>query len=204
MVDYARFYREAHIAEIVTLIHRAMTKSAMLLLPIMVFLLCIAPDLMCFLFGEQYRDSSSPFRVFLLLLPVRTITFGAVLQATGKSRRFLVAAVLMLAVNAVLGWFAIGWIGPIGAALASVFATYLVCVPYLMDAIRSVLQVSFREMFPWMELLKLSATTICPGIAALAVIALLTHVLPVPPVVRLVAATLVYGGLLAAIMASAG
>ncbi len=193
MVDYARYYRDNHIAGIVSLIHRAMTKSALILLPMMVFLLCVAPDLMCFLFGEDYRDSSIPFRVFLLLLPVRTITFGAVLQATGKSHHVLVAAVLMLAVNASLGWFAIGWIGPfVGAALASVVATYFACVPYLMRAIRSTLHVSFREMFPWMELLKLSATTIVPGIATY----VLLMFLPGPHVVRLVAATLVYGGLL--------
>ncbi len=196
MVDYARHYRENHIGGMVSLIHRAMTKSAVFLLPMMVFLLCVAPDLMCFLFGEQYRDSSLPFRVYLLLLPVRTITFGAVLQATGGSKHILASAVLMLAANAVLGWLAIGWIGPVGAALASVIATYLVCVPYLIGAIRSTLRVSFRELFPWMALLKLSATTIVPGIATLAVMAFL----PSPHFVRLAAASVVYGGLLLAIL----
>ena len=72
---------------------------------------------MCFLFGEQYEGAAAPFRVFLLLLPVRTITFGAVLQATGQSRPILISSILTLAANAVLGWFAIGWIGPIGACL---------------------------------------------------------------------------------------
>jgi O-antigen/teichoic acid export membrane protein len=200
MVDYARYYRDNHIAGIVRLIHSAMMKSAMILLPAMVFLLCIAPDLMAFLFGAQYRESSLPFRVYLLLLPVRTITFGAVLQATGKSHHILVSAVLMLAVNAVLGWFAIGWIGPIGAVLASVAATYLACVPYMIGAIRATLGVSFRELFPWLALARLLATTIVPGIATLAVAVFL----PGPPIVRLAAATVVYGGLLAAIMVWAG
>jgi O-antigen/teichoic acid export membrane protein len=200
MVDYARHYRENHIAGIVSLIHVAMTKSAMILLPTMVFLLCIAPDLMCFLFGEQYRDSSIPFRVYLLLLPVRTLTFAAVLQATGKSHHILVAAILMLAVNAVLGWFAIGWIGPIGAVLASVVATYCACVPYQMNILRSILRVSYREMFPWRGLARVSATTIVPGIATLAVVLFL----PGSHFVRLVVATVVYGGLLAAIMQWSG
>jgi O-antigen/teichoic acid export membrane protein len=200
MVDYARYYRENHIGGIVSLIHRAMTKSAMILLPMMVFLLCVAPDLVCFLFGEKYRDSSIPFRVYLLLLPVRTITFGAVLQATGGSKHILVSAVLMLAANAVLGWLAIGWIGPVGAAAASVFATYLVCVPYLMSAIRSTLHVSFRELFPWLELLKLSATTIVPAIATLAVMAFL----PGPHFVRLAVGSVVYGGLRLAILLGSG
>lgn len=196
IIDYARFYRESRVDEIVRLIHRAMTKSALLLLPIMVFLLCVAPDLMCFLFGAKYRDSSAPFRVFLLLLPMRTITFGTVLQATGKSRDVLISTVLTLAANAVLGWLAIDWIGPVGTAMASVVATYLVCVPYLMCAICSTLRVSARSLFPWTELLKLLAATVIPGIATYA----LLLVLPGPHILRLAAAGVVYGGLLAAIM----
>jgi O-antigen/teichoic acid export membrane protein len=200
MVDYARFYREARIDEIVMLIHRAMTKSAMLLLPIMVFLFCVAPDLMCFLFGERYRDSSAPFRVYLLLLPMRTITFGAVLQATGKSHHILISSTFGLATNAALGWFAIGWIGPVGAAWASVITTYLVCVLYLMKAIGSTLHVSVCKLFPWMELLKQMAATIIPGIATLATMMFL----PGPPLVRLVAGSTVYGSLLISILSLAG
>lgn len=200
IVDYARYYRERRIGDMVMLIHRAMAKSAIFLLPIMVFLLCIAPDMMAFLFGEPYRDSSAPFRVFLLLLPVRTITFGAVLQATGRSRAILISSILTLAANAVLGWLAIGWIGPVGTAMASVASIYLICVPYLMKAICSTLHVSVRELFPWLELAKILATTIIPGIATWAVMVFS----PGPPVVRLVVSSVVYGGLLLPVMSLAG
>jgi hypothetical protein len=86
--------------------------------------------------------------------------------------------------------------GPVGASWASVVATYFICVPYLIKAICSVLHVSVRELFPWTELLKLTATTIIPGIATFAVLA----ILPSPHFVRLAVASIVYGGLLSAIL----
>jgi O-antigen/teichoic acid export membrane protein len=196
IIDYARFYREARTGEIVSLIHSAMTKSSLLFFPVMVFLLCIAPDLMSFLFGEQYRDSSAPFRVFLLLLPVRAVTFGAVLQATGKSRQILVSSILTLAANAVFGWLAIGWIGPVGTAVASVASIYLILVPCYMWVLCSTLHVSARRLFPWMELLKILAVTVLPGIATYAGLMFL----PGPHILRLAVAGIVDGGLLVTII----
>jgi len=107
IVDYARYYREGRTEEIVTLIHVAMTKCALVLLPVMAFLLCMAPEVMCLLFGKPYQASSIPFRLYLLMLPVRTLTFGAVLQATGNSRHILYQSMLSLGTSSVLTWCAI-------------------------------------------------------------------------------------------------
>lgn len=200
LVDYARYYREERVGDIVALIHRAMLRSAILLIPTMVFLLCVAPDLMRFLFGEKYEASAVPFRVYLLLLPIRTITFGAVLQATGKSRHILVSSGLGLAAIAAFGWLGIGWFGPIEAAIGSVTAIYLVVVPYLMTVIRSTLRVQFRELFPWLELLKIMAATIIPGAAT----SLLIVYLPTASIVRLVTAGATYGGLLLVTLSLSG
>jgi O-antigen/teichoic acid export membrane protein len=177
-----------------------MIKSAMFLLPIMVFLLCIAPDLICFLFGDKYEGAASPFRVYLLLLPVRTITFGAVLLATGQSRPILISSIITLIANAVLGWFAINWIGPLGAAFASVVSVYLVCVPFLIKAICSTLHTKTRNLFPWKGLGKILAVTVVPGTVTVAILAFLTG----PHIVRLLVAGTIYGGLLLIIMQYVG
>jgi len=200
LVDYARYYREGRISEMVELIHRAMVRSAVFLIPSMAFLLCVAPDLMRTLFGQKYEESATPFRVYLLLLPVRAITFGAILQATGRSRHVLVASVLTLAANASIGWLAIGWLGPTGAALASVAAVYFVCVPYQMTIIRSTLDVPVRRMFPWRELVRVTAATVVPSAATLAIL----MVLPLASIIRLVISGVTFGGLLLAILAMTG
>ena len=112
MVDYARFYREGRIDEIVELIHRAMIRSGLILLPVMTFFLCMAPETMCLIFGQRYEASAIPFRLFLLMLPIRTLTFGAILQATGNSRHVLIYAVIYLITNTLLTWCAIEFLCP--------------------------------------------------------------------------------------------
>jgi O-antigen/teichoic acid export membrane protein len=159
LVDYARFHREGRTSEIVALVHRAMVKSALFLIPAMGFLLCVAPELFRFLFGQAYQQAAAPFRVYLLLLPIRTLTFGAVLQGTGNSRHVLVASALGLAANACLGWVLIHMLGPIGAACGSVAAVYLIVVPYLVLVLRKALGCGLSRLFPWLQILRVATAS---------------------------------------------
>ena len=77
IVEYARLHGEGKPAEIVGLIHRAMLIRQLILIPVMAFLLCMAPELMRLLYGAPYKGPRRPFRVYLLLLPTRTLTFSA-------------------------------------------------------------------------------------------------------------------------------
>jgi len=131
-----------------------MVKCALLLFPAMVFLMCMAPELMCLLFGTPYENSAIPFRIYLLMLPVRTITFGAVLLATGHSREVLIQSVISLATNALLLWCAIRFLGPLLAPIGPVVSGYVFVVPYLVLTLRAVLRCSIASLFPWVELAK--------------------------------------------------
>jgi O-antigen/teichoic acid export membrane protein len=192
MVDYAQYYREGRLADIVALIHRAMEKCAILLLPIMAILLCVAPELMRFLFGKPYEASAIPFRVYLMNLPVRTFTFGAVLLATGNSRYVFVEAVLSLVSNAVFAWLAIHLIGPLWASAGAVIALYFFDVPYVTFAIHKVLQCRVRDLFPWSKMAKLTAASF---LATPAVLLLKAVGAGWPDVVLLAAACAVYGAI---------
>lgn len=200
MVDYTRLHREGRSEEMLALMHQAMRKSAMLLLPMMVLLLCVAPDLMCFAFGERYAGSAVPFRVFLLLLPVRTFTFWAVLQSTGQNRSILISSILTLACNVALGWWAIGWLGPVGASWASVISIYLCFVPYVMHQICTTLKVPCRALLPWGDIGRLFAACLLPGAAAYGVLALA----PRPHLVRLLLGSAAYLGVLIMVLPRVG
>ena len=192
MVDYARLYKEGRVPEIIELIHRAMVKCALILFPAMVFLMCMAPELICLLFGKPYKDSAIPFRIYLLMLPVRTLTFGAVLQATGHSRKILIQSIISLTTNALLLWCAIRFLGPLWAPVGPVVSLYVFAVPYLIFVIRSILQCSVASLFPWSELAKVLAAN-CLAVPALLV---LKHLgTGWPNVVILAAAGAVFGAL---------
>mgnify|MGYP000339064720 CR=1 FL=1 len=150
--EYTRLYAEGRLSDIVALMHRAMTSCALVILPAMAFLFVAAGDLMVLLFGPTYEASAAPFRVYLLLLPVRTLTFGALLMAMGKGRCILIQTVATLAINVPAAWLAIRLFGSIGAAIAAVGAVYLVSLPYLLLQLRRWLHCPIRTLIPWRNL----------------------------------------------------
>jgi O-antigen/teichoic acid export membrane protein len=190
LVDYARLYHQRNHADIVSLIHRAMTRSAVLLVPLMILLLIVAPSLMEVLFGKSYRDAALFFRIYLLLLPMRTLTFGALLQSAGRSRLILVQSILDLAANAALGWYLTGALGPAGAALANILATYLVFVPVSLWALKATLQTTTRRLLPWNSLARILGAALLAGVPAFA----LHYWLPVPVLFKLATASVVFTG----------
>jgi O-antigen/teichoic acid export membrane protein len=166
MVDYARLYRQGRVGEIVRLVQLAMSRSALILLPAMTLLWVVAPALMRLLYGPSYAGAALPFRIYLLLLPVRTLTFGAVIQTTGSSRPMLVQSIIGLALTATSGWLLAGWLGPAGAAAASVSVTLLFTVPFLLLVLMRRLRQPAVTIFPWAVLARTLAASLVAGSAA--------------------------------------
>jgi O-antigen/teichoic acid export membrane protein len=166
MVDYVKLYGEKRMPEIMGLIHRVMFKSGLVLMPAMVFLFCLAPDLMSLMFGREYKQSGQVFRIFLLLLPMRTLSFGAVLQATGNSRHILFQELLCLLLSASGGWCGIHLLGPIGGAIATVGASYLSVSVYYGFVLSRTLACPVRHLLPWS---KIGSLVIFSSVGALGV-----------------------------------
>lgn len=173
IVDYARFYKEGRVGEIVALIHRAMVKCALILIPAMAFLLCMAPEMMRLIFGPAYEASAVPFRIYLLLLPMRTLTFGAIFMATGNSRRVLEQSLIPLVGKLILTWHLIKLLGPIGAPVTTVMITYCLTIPFLLFQLDSILHQPVLTLFPWKHLSKIALASFAPTIAVLTLKALL-------------------------------
>lgn len=190
VVDYTKLYAEGRIDEIIRLIHSAMIKCGIILIPLMFFLFVTAPEVMTILFGSRYADSAAIFRIYLLMLPVRTLTFGALLRATGYGHYILPQAVLTLFANAVLTWVGIHLVGPIGAVIATVAVVWLVAVPYYVILFRRILGSSASTIFPWRTMARLHAAAAVPA----AVVALMLSLRPFDnPIVTLIAAAVLYG-----------
>ena len=188
IVDYAKLYKEGRLDEIVRLIHRAMVKCALILIPVMAFLLCMAPELMRVLFGVRYEGSAVPFRIYLLLLPMRTLTFGAIFMATGNSRYILGQAIIQLVGKLLLTSYAISYFGPSGAAMTTVLIAYCATIPYSLVYLCRILNKRALHLFPWMGLLKVGLASFAPLLAVVG----LQQLLPVPDLVALLVNGIVY------------
>lgn len=161
---YTRLYAEQRYEDILLLVHRAMTGCSLIIVPAMAFLFVIARELVVILFGDKYAASADIFRVFLLLLPIRTLAFGAIFIAMGKGRYILFQAGITLVANLIFMSYGVSFLGPIGAAIASVAVVYVVTMPYLLFALRRVLACPLRKLLPWHEIFWIAAASVVAAI----------------------------------------
>lgn len=162
--EFAEMYQHKKNEEILSLWHRAMLKCALLIFPIMIFLLIMASEIIQLLFSAKYADSTKPFRVYLLLLPIRITTFGSIFMASDNNLLVLYNTTVELALNFILSITLINYMGSIGAAIATVLVTYLWGVPYCLFFIRKILGVKFFRVFPCRRLVNIFLTNVLAAV----------------------------------------
>lgn len=167
--EFASLYKSGNIEKIVHLWQKAMTKCSLFIFPIMIFLFIMAEEVMRVIFSAKFTESSQPFRVYLLLLPIRITQFGAIYMAVGKNRSMLNRSLIALALNFALSIFMIKKFGPIGAAFASVSVLYLFSTPFNLFFVRKQLNVSLKKLIPLRPLLKIMSISLAAAITLIPV-----------------------------------
>jgi O-antigen/teichoic acid export membrane protein len=181
--DFVKMYRASEHQEIRDLWHRAMARCLLIFLPVMGFILVMAPEIMRVLFSAKYEDSAYPFRVYALMLPIRATNFGAVLMATNHTRTIMLGSILNLIANALLAVFFIYLLGPTGAAWATTLSAIGLALFYSV-IIRRYLEVYGKGILPWKDITRLFAA-IAPPTFIIAAIMAFCPVLPKNDILRL-------------------
>jgi len=148
LVDMRRAIDKGDKAEALRLFRMIAEKTSLVLFPAMVFLMLMADTLMVYLFSSEYVESAVPFRIYLLLLPVRTVLFGSLLMALGKSRFILFRTVVGFFINLTLSTFMVWNFGSPGAVVATILTVYIWVTPAHFFVIRSELKVRYRDILP--------------------------------------------------------
>ena len=137
-------------------------KTAILLFPITIGFLIFAPDLMAILFSSKYIDSTSIFRIYLLVTFVRVTQYSSLLQAMGKTNLMLITSIIGLVANLIFSVVSVPLMGLNGPAWANVATVYLWAVIYLI-IIHKLLKIPFSIIMPWKQLFKLLLVSILAG-----------------------------------------
>jgi O-antigen/teichoic acid export membrane protein len=130
------------------LFRKAAVRSALILLPVMMFLLLHGKDFITLLFSEKYLHSVTPFRIYLLILPVRIVSYGSALMALGRTREILWRSIGELAINAILSIILVKRAGYLGAAIATLLTLYLWSIPFSLHQISNGFLCSKRQVLP--------------------------------------------------------
>lgn len=134
------------------LFRKAATKAACILFPTTCFLLVVATPFMSMLYSNQYAESALPFRVYLLILPIRIVVYGSALMALGLTKIILIRSIFDLFINAILCWLLVRALGYIGAPIALVLTLYLWTTPFNIIQLGHGFNVNWKCALPIREL----------------------------------------------------
>jgi O-antigen/teichoic acid export membrane protein len=175
--------------EALALWRRVATKCALVMFPLTAFLFAVAGDLIPLLFSATYLASVAPFRVYLLLLPLRIASFSNLFMAANRNRVPLLATVGCLSLDLALSVLLVRWIGSLGAAWASVLVLYGWLLPYYLVAIRRLTAAPFRDVLDLPRL----AVIMAAAVACAAPLPFVRPFLPAWPPAALAIQAALYG-----------
>ena len=160
--EVSRLFQAGQLRDIQMLWQRAVSRLALLVLPLSAFLLAFAGPLIGWLFPE-YDRSAWVFRIYLLVLPLRCAAYNPLLVGMGKARWALWGSVGDLCCNIGLSLALIGYLQVthpewafLGPAVATTLVTYLQ-VAFLLAAIGWHLRCGLHRLLPWGRLLRIGA-----------------------------------------------
>jgi O-antigen/teichoic acid export membrane protein len=188
LADMARLCHEGRKDEALSLFRTAAVRSAAILLPAMVFFLIMADPFIEGLYSNKYQGSIAPFRLYLLILPMRIVTYGAALMALGLTRVVLFRSVIDLLLNAALCTVFVWLWGYLGAVIALVLTLYVWSVPYNLHTIAKGFGVPILKVLPFPMLSKI--LLVSAALVPLPLVCLLAA--SVPKLVQFCLAALLY------------
>ena len=132
-----------------------------------------APDCLRVLYSEKYVPGMNIFRVYCLVLLLRTTYFGIVLNSSGKSKLIFYSALAALGLNCVLNFLLYQLLGIIGPAIATLISQVVINGFQLFYSCK-LLNISMTKIFPWKDLMTILLVNVVVGIVFL----LLKQILP--------------------------
>jgi len=144
----SRMHQEKKTGNLLSVWLNTTDKTAFLVIPLFFFFLVYAPDFMVTLFSQKYLGSTSPFRVYLLILPLRIAQYAVLLLSMGAARAVLFGAAADLVIKFGLSLALVRPLGYMGPAVAAVCSSWVQVFYYLYIAKR-ILGTRFRNILPW-------------------------------------------------------
>lgn len=190
LADMRKSVVDGNKKEAVKLFRMTAEKSSLILLPAMAFLMVCGDSFIQTLFSEKYAGSVDPFRIYLLLLPMRTVVFGSMMIALGKPRAILLRTIVSLVLNISLSISLVHLMGSIGAAIATVLVAFLWAFPFSAWVIAKETKSPILSLFPFGHFGKCFLFLSIPSALALAV---QQFVVDLAPILQLAAQGSVFG-----------
>ncbi|PQJ28063.1 lipopolysaccharide biosynthesis protein [Rubritalea profundi] len=167
--EIVRQYSAGNKVECVRLWTKTAYKTALVIFPVFIYFMVNAEIFMVSLYSDKYAGSALPFRIFLLLLPMRVIYFGVVYIAASKPKLLLLRSVVTTIISVVVSLLVAKYWNPMYAAIGFVTAIYLWALPFNIFWWRKIMGVRLVEALDFNLLGKIFTLALICSIAIYAV-----------------------------------
>lgn len=123
-------------------------KATILLVPIVIFCLVFAEDIIISFFGIKYAPAIIVFQVYMVQWLRAVVIFGGVMGSIGLEKVLFKNTVVMTVLNVIINYFMIMEFGILGAAITTTFLNYFGAL-ILIKYINVRLEKSFFSYFPF-------------------------------------------------------
>jgi O-antigen/teichoic acid export membrane protein len=177
-----------------TLWHETVCRLALLIVPLAVFLVIMAHNLIVGLFTTTYAASVPIFMVWALMIVPSVFAVDAFLRAYAQTRFLLIMNALRLVIVASLIGGFLSSFGLVGAVLVSLCAMIVVKAIGVVKIAR-LMHLRLGEVLPWDRLMGITIRACVAGVP----VAWMTHAVAMPPLVGLVVGGVLYSAIYAAL-----
>jgi len=157
-----KLHHEGDIAGFAGFVKKTIKFTAKMIWPLFIYLMVFADHIIPVVFGEGYEGSVLPFRIYLLMMPLRIALYGVIVIALGHSRMVFWAALTALGVNFSLNLLLVRLIGFPGPAVATVISTYI-HVTVLVVFIMRTAKLRLGDLFPLRALFDIGIISLISG-----------------------------------------
>jgi O-antigen/teichoic acid export membrane protein len=148
--------KEGRLRDMLALWRSATRKMSHVSIPVTVVFAVLAREFVVGLFTDQYVEAVPIFIAFLFLIPRQAVPYGSVTRAFGLTRFILWVCFAALGVAVGLTALLVRPLGLLGPAIGVIVGMWVVTEVQVART-KSLLGVSYRELFPWGDFLRMTA-----------------------------------------------
>lgn len=143
----SKLFSEKNTEEIIETWRLSMEKASVLLVPIVIFCLVFAEEIIIGFFGGKFEAAIIVFQIYMIQWLRAVVIFGGVMGAIGLEKHLFKNTLIIAVLNLVLNYLMILEFGIIGAAITTTFLNYFGAFLLIKD-IDKTLNKSFFDYFP--------------------------------------------------------
>ncbi|WP_137790959.1 lipopolysaccharide biosynthesis protein [Bacillus sp. E(2018)] len=161
--EIARFLKKDNTKNALELWGNSMVLSYIIICFFSTGLIVFAEDVIVLLYSEKFLSGIAVFRIYCLVLLLRSTYFGMILNAKGATKFIFYSSLASLVINICFNFIFFLLFGIIGPAIAT-FLSMLLVIIFQLKATSKLIKVSFVKILPWENLFCITLINILLGI----------------------------------------